>query len=172
MQPRATPGDIEWIDTYGHARICGYTIHQHHITTHEQPNDRHTDGRLTATAKQRIAHILTTQLRDQAARDHAAWNAAGQPPIWHTQPINQPTPPDPPQARPTTDHQPNRQTGTHRPKPGQLQTPVPRPDQPPTERATHTDRNPADYSTRPRATTPGRPPTAAPGRHTNPTRAL
>lgn len=69
MTPRATPGDVEWIDTYGHARVCGHTVHKSAIRAVEQPGDRRIDGHLTAAAKERIAGALTDQLRD--LREHA-----------------------------------------------------------------------------------------------------
>lgn len=84
MTPRATPGDVEWIDSYGHARICGQQVHKATILALEQPDDRRADGHLTAAAKERIAADLTTQLCDHSARELAAWRAAGKPIIWRS----------------------------------------------------------------------------------------
>lgn len=84
MRPRATPGDIEWIDTYGHARVCGHDVHKTQILALEEPGDRRADGHLTAAAKERIAQALTVRLCDHSARERAAWHAAGRPIVWRT----------------------------------------------------------------------------------------
>lgn len=84
MGPRATPGDIEWIDTYGHAQVCGHLVHKTQILAFEETGDRRGDGHLTAAGKQRIADALTAQLCAEAARELAAWHAAGRPVTWRT----------------------------------------------------------------------------------------
>ncbi len=73
MTPRATPGDIEWIDTYGHARICGHQIHKTDILALEKTGDRRDDGHLTAVAKGRIAAGLTRRLQERDAQAEAAF---------------------------------------------------------------------------------------------------
>ncbi|HIW62187.1 MAG TPA: hypothetical protein H9881_07005 [Candidatus Stackebrandtia excrementipullorum] len=83
MHPRATPGDIEWIDTYGFARVCGHHIDRETVLHIEQASDRRDDGRLTGAAKERIAAELTERLHEMSAQAWAAWNAAGRPVIRH-----------------------------------------------------------------------------------------
>jgi len=78
MIPRATPGDIEWIDTYGQARVCGLIVHKATIRGLERPGDRRPDGHLTAAAKERLAERLTEQLIN-----HDTWrNSGGKPAPW------------------------------------------------------------------------------------------
>ncbi|MFD0557688.1 hypothetical protein FB566_2974 [Stackebrandtia endophytica] len=82
MTPRATPGDIEWIDTYGQARICGLIVHKATIQGLERPSDRRLDGYLTAAAKERLADQLTAQLVSHDQQSRAAQHAAREPAIW------------------------------------------------------------------------------------------
>ncbi|MFD0556998.1 hypothetical protein FB566_2250 [Stackebrandtia endophytica] len=82
MTPRATPGDIEWIDSYGQARICGLIVHKPTIRGLERPGDRRPDGHLTAAAKQRLADELTGQLISHDQQSRAAQHAAREPAIW------------------------------------------------------------------------------------------
>jgi len=77
MTPRATPGDIEWIDTYGQARVCGLIVHKATIRGLERPGDRRDDGHLTAAAKERLAEQLTQQLIN-----HDSWRGGGKPVPW------------------------------------------------------------------------------------------
>jgi len=77
MIPRATPGDIEWIDPYGQARVCGLIVHKATIRGMERPGDRRPDGHLTAAAKERLAQRLTEQLIN-----HETWRASGKPVPW------------------------------------------------------------------------------------------
>ncbi len=83
MNPRATPGDVAWIDAYGAARVCGHRVHRQTVLDIEQSGDRDAEGRLTAAARERIAVALTQRLRDAEARSLAAWHAAGRPIVWH-----------------------------------------------------------------------------------------
>jgi|GEM_PF-1864554 len=82
MIPRATPGDIEWIDTYGQARVCGLIVHKATIRGLERPGDRRPDGHLTAVAKERLADQLTQQLISHDEQSRAAQHAAREPAIW------------------------------------------------------------------------------------------
>ncbi|MFD0560051.1 hypothetical protein FB566_4044 [Stackebrandtia endophytica] len=82
MTPRATPGDIEWIDSYGQARVCGLIVHKATITGMERPGDRRSDGHLTAAAKERLATQLTRQLVSHDQQSRAAQHAAREPAIW------------------------------------------------------------------------------------------
>jgi len=82
MTPRATPGDVEWIDAYGHARVCGHTVHRSAIQALERAGDRRADGRLTVAAKERIADTVTEQLRDLHNRTPGVHHDLGQPTTW------------------------------------------------------------------------------------------
>ncbi|MFD0557803.1 hypothetical protein FB566_3089 [Stackebrandtia endophytica] len=82
MNPRATVGDVDWIDVYGEARICGHQVRKTDLLTMERAGDRRPDGHLTGQAKERIARELTGRLRDREAQALAAWNAQGPPGTW------------------------------------------------------------------------------------------
>ena len=82
--PIATAADIEWIDRYGHALVCGHRIHRTDILALETIHDRRSDGHLTAAAREKIAANLTFQLQERDDRALAAWEAAhGKPAFWH-----------------------------------------------------------------------------------------
>jgi hypothetical protein len=82
MTPRAKPRDIEWIDSYGHARVCGHTVHKSAILALEQPGDRRSDGHLTAVAKERIASTVTEQLCALHNLTPGVLHVLGQPMTW------------------------------------------------------------------------------------------
>ena len=82
MNPHVTVGDIDWIDVYGQARICGHQVSKADLLALERTGDRRPDGHLTGEAKERIAQELTGRLHDREAQALAAWNAHGRPVIW------------------------------------------------------------------------------------------
>ncbi|GAA4910532.1 hypothetical protein LX16_2702 [Stackebrandtia albiflava] len=72
--PVVTPADVDWIDSYGDALVCGHRFTRDDILRHEAIWDRRThDNALTSAARQRIAHALTEELQQHTATALAAW---------------------------------------------------------------------------------------------------
>ncbi|GAA4913737.1 hypothetical protein LX16_2187 [Stackebrandtia albiflava] len=79
--PVVTPADVDWIDSYGEARVCGHRFTRDDILCHEDIWDRRThDNALTSAARQRIAAALTEELHQRAADALAAHMRQHQPP--------------------------------------------------------------------------------------------
>lgn len=71
----ATTCDVDWIDRYGTALVCGHAFSAADITAAEQPGDRDALGTLTTDAKQRIARLWTVDIQQRQAQAYAAWRA-------------------------------------------------------------------------------------------------
>lgn len=81
--------DVEWIDRYGTAQVHGYHFSRTDIRGVETHGDRREDRRLTVAAKERIAVLLSGELRSRIAE---AGNRAHEAPLL------------PPRAAPQTVH--------------------------------------------------------------------
>jgi hypothetical protein len=76
VNPVVSAADVEWIDRYGEALVRGHRFVKADILRLEVRGDRRVDGRLMVAARQRIADVLTVELRDRVARALAAWQRA------------------------------------------------------------------------------------------------
>ncbi|GAA4919071.1 hypothetical protein LX16_4411 [Stackebrandtia albiflava] len=93
--PVVTPADVDWIDSYGDAQVCGHRFTRDDILRHEAIWDRRThDNALTSTARQRIAAALTEELHQRNADALAAHTRQHQPPPETAAPEQQPNPPE------------------------------------------------------------------------------
>jgi hypothetical protein len=57
--------DVDWVDRYREALVCGHRVSEADIARLEHRSERRSDGRLTVAARERIAAVLTGELRER-----------------------------------------------------------------------------------------------------------